>query len=74
MSKGTRARQDAIRRAAAHLDPLTLDRIWNAALRGDMDIVEEALAPYVSHEGSGTTTSWRESSSWLFGRKPFERK
>lgn len=72
MSKGTKARQDVIRRAAAHLDQVTLDRVWAAALRGDMDLVEKTLAPYVSSPAP-TTTRWRDSSSWLFGRSAFNR-
>lgn len=74
MSRGHKARLDALRRAAAHLDEVTLDRAWEAALRGDMEIVDEIIRPYLHLNGSATTTGWRDSSSWLFGRPAFKRK
>jgi hypothetical protein len=65
---------DLLKRAAAHLDSVTLDRVWQAALRGDMEVVHEALEPYLKdREVSSSATSWRESSSWLFDRPAYDR-
>jgi hypothetical protein len=73
VSRGRKARCERIKRAAAHLDNVSLDRAWEAALRGDLEAVYERLDPYMDRNGSTRTTSWRESSSWLFGRKTFKR-
>ena len=76
--KAKKAKHEILRRAVAHLDEVTLDRVWQAALRGDMDIVERILAEHVSGladiAGSDRPATWRDSSSWLFGRSSFDRK
>jgi len=74
MSKGHQLRMEALRRAAAHLDEGTLDRVWQAALRGDIDIVEKHLGPYLAGAGPQKEDTWRTSSSWLFGRESFNRR
>ena len=73
MSRGKKARLEILSRAAAHLDAVTLDRCWEAALRGDMERVDQILHPFISDGKRVKTASWRDSSSWLFDREAFER-
>ena len=73
MSRGKKARLEVLSRAAAQLDAVTLDRCWEAALRGDMDRVDQILSPYTSNGKLEKTVGWRDSSSWLFDREAFTR-
>ena len=74
MSRGKKARLDALRRAAALLDAVTLDRVFECALRGDLTTVYHELGPYLNGNNSETkTVGWRQSSSWLFDREAYDR-
>jgi hypothetical protein len=67
-------RKRALKRAAAHLDDVELEEAFNAALRGDMEQVERRLSRVTTENRvSDRTLSWKESSSWLFGRTPFRK-
>jgi hypothetical protein len=55
-------------RTVSRLDAATLDRIWLAALRGDMDLVEQVLADHKVSGQDSVTPQWSETNSWAFGR------
>lgn len=67
--------RDKLKLAIAHLDPVELDGVWRAALRGDFDEVERRLARVQSSgTAAASAVQWRESSSWLFNRRPFRKR
>ena len=66
-------RKERTRRSASRLDDVTLDRAWEAALRGDLDVAEKILSAASPTEILDDTISWRDSSYFLFGRKPYKR-
>lgn len=67
--------REKLRVAAAHLDDVELEGAFQAALRGDMVEVEKRLSRVESSNGERSQTiSWRESSSWLFNRRPFPKR
>jgi len=55
-------------RTVSRMDGGTLDRLWEAALRGDMVLAEQILADHRVSEDIPGTPQWSETSSWLFGR------
>ena len=55
-------------RQVSRMDGATLDRLWESALRGDMDLAEKILAEHKVSGAESTTPQWSETSSWLFGR------
>ena len=55
-------------RTVSRMDGATLDRLWEAALRGDMLLAEQILADHRISGDTQDTPQWSETSSWLFGR------
>jgi hypothetical protein len=68
-------RRKLLRLAVSRLDDVELDGAFEAALRGDMEGVEARLGR-VLHPPvrSQATVSWRQTSSWLFNRRPYPKR
>lgn len=66
-------RKDRLRRSVSRLDDITLDRAWESALRGDMEATDAILKKVGVQDLADDSISWKDSSYFLFGRKPFKR-
>jgi hypothetical protein len=67
--------REKLRVAAAHLDDVELEGAFQAALRGDMEEVARRMARVSdTNSEASQTISWRESSSWLFNRRAFQKR
>ena len=67
-SEGSQGHSTLISRQVSRMDGATLDRLWEAALRGDMVLAENILADHRVSGADSKTPQWSETSSWLFGR------
>jgi hypothetical protein len=65
----------SLQRSIARMDPQTLNRTWEACLRGDMDLVEATLAAHKCSEHVESTPQWSETNTTaLFQRKHDPKK
>ena len=55
-------------RTVSRMDGATLDRLWEASLRGDMELAEQILAEHKVSGEESVTPQWSETNSWAFGR------
>jgi hypothetical protein len=62
--------REALAAGARMIDDIELDRLWRLALQGEPEHAIEKLSTG-GPKKVGSSSTWRRSSEWLFGRKSF---
>ncbi len=67
-SEPSQRKLTVLSRVVSRMDGATLDRLWEAALRGDMALAEQILDDHKVSDNENKTPQWSETNSWAFGR------